>query len=212
MAADDERRDFYSRIAKGYDDCVVNEIGYTAYKTLPERALELHPQAKTVLDLACGTGLSSDTFFERGLEVTGIDYSPGMIEVARKRPYKELYCQRIDDVLPVADDSFDITTAIGVTEFIENPGALLQTVWQKLSASGLFALTLPIPSENCRALNIKHYTLESFMELVNPKEFNLADCFEMYGWKSGYLAAVDGEPSGVYLIVNYTAVFLRKQQ
>ncbi|HEY9755343.1 MAG TPA: class I SAM-dependent methyltransferase [Oculatellaceae cyanobacterium] len=211
MTVNDERRDFFTRIAKGYDDCVVNAIGYTAYKTLPERALELHPGAKTVLDLACGTGLSSEAFFAQGLEVIGIDYSPGMIEVARKRPYKELHCQRIDDVLPVADDSFDLAIAIGVTEFIENPKALLQSVWHKLSESGLFALTLPVPSENSSTLNIKDYTLESFMALVNPKEFILADSFELYGWKSGYLAAIDGEPSGVHLLVNYTAVFLRKQ-
>jgi predicted TPR repeat methyltransferase len=211
MTVDDERRDFYSRIARRYDDCVVKDIGYTAYKTLPERALELHPAAKTVLDLGCGTGLSAGPFFDAGLEVVGVDYAPGMIAVARSRPYKELFCQSIEDDLPVPDAFFDIATAVGVSEFIEDPATLLRTLWSKLRTNGLFCLTLPQPSENADSLNIKSYTVEDFMHFVDATQFRLVDSFAMYGWKSGYLAALDGEPTDVHLQVDYCAVFLRKR-
>ena len=211
MTADDERREFFSRIAQGYDDCVVNDIGYTAYKTLPERALALHSAAKTALDLACGTGLSASPLFDAGLEVTGIDYSPGMIAVARQRPYKELFCQSIEDKLPVADDYFDIAIAIGVTEFVEEPASLLQVVGNKLRSNGIFSLTLPQPSENATALAVKSYEVEEFMRFVDSDVFEFADTFKTYGWKSGYLAAIDGDEIDEHLQVDYSALLLRRR-
>lgn len=211
MLERNKRRDFYTRIAKGYDDCAVNEIGYTAYRDLPSRALELRPEAKTALDLACGTGLSSNCFFDRGMDVTGIDYAHGMIEVAQTRPYKQLFCQSIEDTLPIDDNYFDIAIAIGVTEFLSAPAKLVKNVWKTLCVGGIFALTLPVPSENAQSLSIKSYSLDDFLRFVDDDQFEVADSFSLYGWKSGYLSVVDGEPPGPHLQVDYTALFLRKK-
>jgi ubiquinone/menaquinone biosynthesis C-methylase UbiE len=193
MIEQNRRREFYTRIAKGYDDCAVKEIGYTAHRDLPTRALELHPTAKTALDLACGTGLSSQIFFDRGLEVSGIDYSHGMVEVAQTKPYKQLFCQSIEDTLPFNECTFDIVTAIGVTEFLSAPAKLLKSVWRVLRDGGVFALTLPVPSENAQTLAIKAYSPDEFVRFVDPDQFEVTDQFSLYGWKS------------------YTALFLRKR-
>ncbi|MBI2843192.1 MAG: class I SAM-dependent methyltransferase [Armatimonadetes bacterium] len=45
--------------------------------------LNYHP--RTVLDLACGTGTVVEILYERGYDVTGVDVSPGMVEVARRK-------------------------------------------------------------------------------------------------------------------------------
>lgn len=44
---------------------------------------------RTVLDLACGTGTVSRLMAGRGLDVVGVDLSPGMLEVARQRAEDE---------------------------------------------------------------------------------------------------------------------------
>lgn len=44
---------------------------------------EAHPAARTVLDVACGTGEHARRLTELGFEVDGIDLEPGFVEIAR---------------------------------------------------------------------------------------------------------------------------------
>jgi len=212
MTSDDDRRNFYSRIAAQYDHAVVEHVRYQAHVRVPERLIELHAKKNArVLDLACGTGLGSISFFESGFEVVGIDYSSGMIDVARKRPYKELFCQSIEDDFPVADRSFDMVTALGVTEFVKNPAALMHRIWQKLCPGGLCALTIPKPTDAAQELDIKTYTLEEFLKFVDDQEFEVIETEEFYGWESGHLSVLDGRTGDPHHRVDYNALFLRKK-
>lgn len=45
----------------------------------------LHPKARTVLDLGCGTGAHAAAFAEAGFRITGVDLSAPMIEGAKRR-------------------------------------------------------------------------------------------------------------------------------
>jgi ubiquinone/menaquinone biosynthesis C-methylase UbiE len=40
-----------------------------------------------ILDLGCGTGLLCDAYAAKGHEVTGVDPSPAMLELARRKPH-----------------------------------------------------------------------------------------------------------------------------
>ena len=53
----------------------------------PERRLLRHAPAAMAeaLDVGCGTGAMTRAFAQRGARVLGVDLSPGMIEVARRR-------------------------------------------------------------------------------------------------------------------------------
>ena len=209
---DDDRRDFYSRIASKYDACATTDVGYEAHLRVPKRLLELYGKPKArVLDLGCGTGLSSVIFFECGFEVTGLDYSPGMLEVASKRPYKELFCRSVEEDFPVPNSSFDMVTALGVTEFVEEPARFLKRIWQKLQCGGLCAMTIPKPTDAAKELGIKTYTLEEFLEFVDIEQFEVVESMEFYGWESGHLAKLDGHEGNPHHRVDYNAVFLRKK-
>ena len=67
---------------------VYNEFGWNYY---PEifgeqllRWLELHELTpKKAMDLACGTGVLCRILSDRGIEAAGMDYSDGMIAIAR---------------------------------------------------------------------------------------------------------------------------------
>lgn len=50
-----------------------------------ERVRRLRPGARTLLDVACGTGLHLEAFAELGFEVAGSDVAPVMLDVARRR-------------------------------------------------------------------------------------------------------------------------------
>ncbi len=208
----DNRQDFYSKVAANYDYYAVERLGYKAHELVPKRLLEVHgDQHCSVLDLACGTGLAAIPFFEAGFDVIGIDYSPGMIEVARSRPYKKLFCQSVEDELPVEDTSFEIVTAIGVWEFIKNPARLLNRIGEKLTSQGLTGITIPVKTEAEIELGISTYVPDNFIQLIDKRQFEIIDRQEFYGWESGHLAEIVGEKGAPHHRVDYVALILRKR-
>jgi SAM-dependent methyltransferase len=75
----------YGAFAYAYDKAL-GERFFRAVLKLLDETLERYPTPKrTHLDLACGTGLALDAFRTRGWRSTGIDASPAMLEVARRR-------------------------------------------------------------------------------------------------------------------------------
>ncbi len=64
-----------------------------------------------VLDLGCGTGALSNVLYDKGLSVTGVDPSEGMLKQAQKRRRdKDIKLIKIipGKKLPFPDNSFDI--------------------------------------------------------------------------------------------------------
>jgi len=72
--------------------------------------------AEPILDAGCGTGLIGETLAVAGFaEVQGLDLSPGMLEVARKKGcYRELHEAALGDRLDFTNDHFAAVTALGV--------------------------------------------------------------------------------------------------
>jgi SAM-dependent methyltransferase len=72
----------------------------------------------TVLDVACGTGNATIAAAQLGARVTGLDFSPGLVAVARERGLEaNVEVEWLDgdaQSLPFDDDSFDrVISAIG---------------------------------------------------------------------------------------------------
>ena len=79
----------------------------------------------TVLDIAAGTGTSSEPFADAGVNVVPADFSLGMLRVGnRRRP--DLAFTAADALrLPFADDSFDaVTMSFGLRNVVGTSGAL----------------------------------------------------------------------------------------
>lgn len=77
----------YQKLPHYFDAHNVNE-DTESKNAIIENLLKQH-HVKTVLDLTCGTG--SQVFFltQRGYTVTGADFSPALLEIARKKALKE---------------------------------------------------------------------------------------------------------------------------
>jgi ubiquinone/menaquinone biosynthesis C-methylase UbiE len=74
----------------------------------------------SVLDAGMAAGRFCGELAERGWKVTGIDVSPGMVALARRRlPGLELAEGRLE-ALPFPDSSFDAVVATGVLEYVDD--------------------------------------------------------------------------------------------
>jgi SAM-dependent methyltransferase len=80
-----------------------------------------------ILDIGCGTGNQLLSLSRLGFDLSGIDPSPEMIELARNRlgPRCELRSGRAED-LPFSDNEFDIALLINTLEFLDDPLAALK--------------------------------------------------------------------------------------
>lgn len=86
---------------------------------------------ESVLDVGCGTGLSAAPLLERGLDVTGIDPSPYMLDIlsARLGNRVSLYRGFAED-LPFDDNSFNHACLFTSLEFVEHPTKALSEAFR----------------------------------------------------------------------------------
>jgi demethylmenaquinone methyltransferase / 2-methoxy-6-polyprenyl-1,4-benzoquinol methylase len=79
-----------------------------------------------VLDLAAGTGTSSEPFVERGAIVVPCDFSLGMLQVGKRARPSLAFTAGDATRLPFADDTFDaVTISFGLRNIVD-PSAGLQ--------------------------------------------------------------------------------------
>ena len=91
----------YDLIAPIYDR-VNGELDYSKWADFLVECSKKHSDVKPelVLDLGCGTGRMTLELARRGYDMTGVDYSPEMLDIARTRAAE----QGIDNVLWLCQD------------------------------------------------------------------------------------------------------------
>ena len=84
-------------------------------------------RGETLLDIGCGTGKSLLPFFEKGLQVTGLDPSPYMIDLAKKKLGNRVDLHRgFAEDLPFDDNSFNYASFFTTLEFVQDPQKALE--------------------------------------------------------------------------------------
>lgn len=75
-----------------------------------------------ILDIGCGTGNQLLSLSKLGLDLSGVDASPDMIEIAKSRLGNrcELKSGHAED-LPFNDNEFDIALLVNTLEFLDDP-------------------------------------------------------------------------------------------
>lgn len=105
-------RDAYRRVARWYD-----RIFGGMNAGLRGIGLKMFPPHKgmDVLDVGCGTGIQLASYQRAGCRVSGIDTSPAMLEVARRRLGEDAFLHLGDAArMPYPDRAFDLVLATTV--------------------------------------------------------------------------------------------------
>jgi demethylmenaquinone methyltransferase/2-methoxy-6-polyprenyl-1,4-benzoquinol methylase len=88
------------------------------------RAMDTRP-GERVLDLAAGTGTSSEPFADAGVRVVPADFSLGMLRVGKRRRADLPFTAGDATRLPFADESFDaVTMSFGLRNVVDTDQAL----------------------------------------------------------------------------------------
>lgn len=143
-------------------------------KALLAKMLRRFPEARSVLEVGCGTGHFTRWLAGRGLEAFGVDLSPAMLAEAARLGTRR--CAQGDArKLPFATGSFDLVLLITTLEFAGDPVVVLREAL-RVARRGLLLGVLNRASRLGRRLRRERKPLRLFTtkELTRSVELALA--------------------------------------
>jgi len=138
-----ERKEaLFDKLATVYDDWYKTPLGSFADKVEGDLIFKHLKEIskKKLLDVGCGTGLYSMRASIAGANVSGIDISEKMLEIAEKKakmlslPINFTYGDM--ENLPFAENTFDIVLSVTALEFSKNPLKALKEIHKVLKPKG----------------------------------------------------------------------------
>lgn len=121
---------------------------YNAYYERPAMlALAGDVAGRRILDAGCGSGPMTAALRDRGAEVTGVDASTAMLELARQRlgPDTDLRLADLASPLPFADGAFDDVVASLVLHYLQDWGPTLTELRRVLTPGGRLLVSVDHP-------------------------------------------------------------------
>jgi demethylmenaquinone methyltransferase/2-methoxy-6-polyprenyl-1,4-benzoquinol methylase len=133
----EEVASMFDDVAPRYD--VVNDIlslGQTRrWRKVVFDAVGAQP-GQRVLDLAAGTGTSSEPYADAGIDVIACDFSLGMLKVGKRRRPDIDFIAGDATKLPFADNAFDAVTISFGLRNVSNPHAALREMLRVTKPGG----------------------------------------------------------------------------
>ena len=129
---------------------VYNEFGWNYYPEIfGEQLMKWMAvegiQPKSAMDLACGTGVLCQRLLDAGMDVWGMDFSSGMIDIARQGS-NSIHYDVADMITYRPDRKFDLVTctgdAINHIHDLSNVEKIFQNVYGYLSDGGYFVFDI----------------------------------------------------------------------
>ncbi len=127
----DEVADRYDEWAETYDDDLVS-WSYQAPGIAAEMVVTHQPDARSVLDVGCGTGLVGKALRARGCaaRIIGLDISQASLRVAHQTgAYDALERADLHQPLDVEDDGMDALVCAGVMTYLPD----VEAVWREFA-------------------------------------------------------------------------------
>src|SRR6056297_695453 len=84
-------KSYTNSFARIYDDIMSNVPYDLWYKYLQELLISYNKEPQRILEMACGTGNMSSRFAKDNREVSGIDKSSHMLNIAKEKARKKNY-------------------------------------------------------------------------------------------------------------------------
>lgn len=94
-----------------------------------------------LLDIACGPGILASTASARGATVTGLDFSPAMLAIARSRDSTIRFDEGDAESLPYADGQFEAVVSNFGVHHVPRPALALAEAYRVLCRGGCVAFS-----------------------------------------------------------------------
>ncbi len=155
----------WNRRAAHFDEDFGHSIGSPAERAAWDRVLDLVvPQRGPLeaLDIGCGTGFLSLELAARGHRITGVDFAPAMLALARQKAAERQMAIRFEEAdaeqLPFAAASFDLAISRHLLWTLPHPEAAIDEWIRVLRPGGRLvvvdgqadAVAQPEPLDNAR--------------------------------------------------------------
>ena len=177
-------KDEFDEFAPVYNQVAIDELEYDAFIKIPNEMIQLNDATKaTVLDLGCGTGLSSEVFLEHGFEVTGVDLSTKMLKEAKKLDFKQLILQDLNDEKWITLEKYDFIVALGTIEFLDNPSDFLNHCYNLLEDDGIAGITFPLNCYSEATIPVRSFTLDEVQQLCHDSDLELKELCMFTGYR-----------------------------
>jgi len=194
----------FDQHAEAFEDILVEQLGYAVPAMVRQRlqALELGP-FKRMLDLGCGTGLTGGTLRDMVDDITGIDISENMVELAHEKDlYETLYVAEVEDFLEDNDEeAFDLITATDVLPYLGALEPLFFGAAENMVAGGIFIFS----SETLDPSDTRTYAVGPHQRFLHSEAYireRLASTgFEIIEISDINVRMQDGNPSPGHLVI-----------
>ena len=94
----------------------------------------------SMLELGCGTGHWSGYFIKQGFNITGVDISEAMLQLAKAKELKAEFMKADSQKLPFRNESYTVISSINMLEFVDNQDKVLQEIYRILKPEGWLIL------------------------------------------------------------------------
>jgi predicted TPR repeat methyltransferase len=196
----------FDQHAEAFEDILVEQLGYTVPMMVRQRlqSLELGPFQR-LLDLGCGTGLTGGALRDMVADMTGIDISENMVEIAHEKDlYETLYVAELEDFLEDNDDEpFDIVTATDVLPYLGALEPLFFGAAENMVTGGIFIFSSETADEAIMAG--RPFIVGPHQRFVHAeayvRERLAATGFELIEMTDINVRMQDGNPSPGHLVV-----------
>jgi SAM-dependent methyltransferase len=141
----------FDGVAEGYDRSNADNPLLCAMRERVRRAVDLFvPAASHLLDLGCGPGGDAEYLATQGFRVTAIDWSPAMVDVARRRVSGAGVWHRVDvlqlgiqDLDCLAPEQFDAAYSnFGPLNCVPDPAAAARLIADRLRPGGVLVASV----------------------------------------------------------------------
>lgn len=205
-------------VAKMYDEVseryqkLIEDSQYVGPLWVDGKLKTLNLQQGSVLDLACATGSIGKVIKSHYPDsvLHGLDISSNMVNKARETNlYQSVNVHDLDQPFsPLFNQTFDIITALGFTEFLTNPQSLLQCIAELLNADGRCFISFQCHDPDGKDLPRNTYSGTVVHTAYTENE--VREFSQNTGLKVVSLENLVGYTSGAGYICRYLLLELRK--
>ena len=137
-------RALFDDYADGFDEHLVEQLGYQAHRRLVEPLARWQPAGfASALDLGCGTGLCGTLLRPLARRLQGVDLSQPMLDrAASLGVYDRLDCAELVEHLARSDERHDLVVAADVFIYVGELRPVFEGVMRVLRPGGVFCFSV----------------------------------------------------------------------